>query len=108
MQRLLSPARMAPPFGFWWSLLSDEYNRRLWQPALIHAFHGPVRRRTLHGELNDLRLLRNRIAHHEPIHTRALDSDFARLLDVATRIAGALGTHIASTSRVPDLLANYP
>ncbi|TWD79698.1 hypothetical protein FB561_0762 [Kribbella amoyensis] len=55
------------PFGFWWSLLGDEYNRRLWQPCLRYAFDGPVRRLRLHSELNGLRLLRNRIAHHEPI-----------------------------------------
>ena len=40
------------PFGFWWSLLADEHNRRLWQPALRFAFDGPGRRRTLHNGLN--------------------------------------------------------
>jgi len=93
------------PFGFWWSLLADEYNRRLWQSALQYAFEGPIRRRRLHAELDDLRRLRNRIAHHEPIHARALDVDFARVLDIATRVGAALGQHIAATSRVPDLLA---
>lgn len=93
------------PFGFWWSLLADEYNRRLWQPALRHAFEGKVRRRKLHAELDELRRLRNRIAHHEPIHTRALDVDFARALDIATRIGATLGLHVAATTRVPELLA---
>ena len=93
------------PFGFWWSLLADEYNRRLWQPALRHAFEGPVRRRTLHHELDEIRRLRNRIAHHEPIHARDLNGDFARLTDLAGRIAPVLGAHIAVTSRVPALIA---
>jgi hypothetical protein len=93
------------PFGFWWSLLADEYNRRLWQPALQHAFEGPVRRRRLHSELDDLRRLRNRIAHHEPIHSRALDVDFDRFLDIAARLSAALAQHIVTTSRVRDLLA---
>lgn len=93
------------PFGFWWSLLADEYNRRLWQPALQHAFDGPVRRRKLHAELDDLRRLRNRIAHHEPIHSRPLEADFDRVLDLATRVGTALGRHIAATSRVPAVLA---
>ena len=60
------------PLGFWSSLLGNDYNRRLWQPCLRTAFDGPVRRTHLHAELNDLRLLRNRIAHHEPIHGRDL------------------------------------
>jgi len=96
------------PFGFWWSLLADEYNRRLWQPALQHAFERGVRRRKLHAELDDLRRLRNRIAHHEPIHARALDSDFARVLDIATRIGIVLGHHISATSRIPEVLAAQP
>lgn len=96
------------PFGFWWSLLADEYNRRLWQPALRHAFDGPVRRRTLHAELDEMRRLRNRIAHHEPVHTRALEEDFPRLLDIATRIADVLGEHIAETSSVPRLIEARP
>ena len=96
------------PFGFWWSLLADEYNRRLWQPALRHAFDGPVRRRTLHAELDELRRLRNRIAHHEPIHSRDLHRDLDRLLDLATRIARALGEHIAETTRLPLLIDVKP
>ena len=92
------------PFGFWWSLLADEYNRRLWQPALRFAFDGPVRRRTLHAELDELRRLRNRIAHHEPIHTRALTMDFDRLVGTAARVGPALGEHVTTTSRVLTLL----
>lgn len=93
------------PFGFWWSLLSDEYNRRLWQPALQHAFEGRVRRRRLHRDLNEVRRLRNRIAHHEPIHTRDLGSDFARLLDTSGRLSETLRNHIASTTRIPEVLS---
>lgn len=93
------------PFGFWWSLLADEYNRRLWQPALQHAFERTVRRRRLHADLDDLRRLRNRIAHHEPIHTRDLHADFAKVLDIARRLGAALGDHIAATSRVAQVLA---
>lgn len=96
------------PFGFWWSLLADEYNRRLWQPVLRFAFDGPVRRRTLHSELDEIRRLRNRIAHHEPVHSRDLDGDLARLLDIAHRIGPALGAHIAETSRIGAVLAARP
>lgn len=91
-------------FGFWWSLLAAEYNRRLWQPCLQGAFDGSVRRAHLHSELNDLRLLRNRIAHHEPIHQRDLSTAYKRLLDVAERISPVLRVRIGSTSRVPSLL----
>ncbi|MFT4188177.1 MAG: hypothetical protein QM621_06305 [Aeromicrobium sp.] len=96
------------PFGFWWSLLADEYNRRLWQPALRHAFTGPVRRRRLHAELDEVRRLRNRIAHHEPIHTRDLDADFRRLVDISGRLGSALARHITQTTRVAAVLRERP
>ncbi|GAA1683473.1 hypothetical protein ACFTSF_28915 [Kribbella sp. NPDC056951] len=94
--------------GFWWSLLSDEYNRRLWQPCLQHAFDGPVRRARLHSELNELRRLRNRIAHHEPIHGWDLAAEHARVLDVAGRISPRLSERIETVSRVPAVLLERP
>ncbi|WP_433168210.1 hypothetical protein [Kribbella sp. CA-247076] len=94
--------------GFWWSLLSDEYNRRLWQPCLQFAFDGPVRRARLHSELDDLRRLRNRIAHHEPVHARDLAADHHRVLDVAGRISPRLSARIQAVSRVPDVLLERP
>ncbi|MGH2559874.1 MAG: hypothetical protein ACRDJH_12480 [Thermomicrobiales bacterium] len=62
-------------FGFWTTLLSQPYNQSLWTPnksALLRAvFSRPPRvpnnRHYIHGRYNDLRLLRNRVMHHEPI-----------------------------------------
>ena len=47
-----------------------DYETILWQPGLFRAFPTlpNARRKLLHHELNVLRGLRNRIAHHEPIH----------------------------------------
>lgn len=95
-------------FGFWWSLTADDYNRRLWGPCLRFAFDGPVRRRTLHAALDDFRRLRNRIAHHEPVHLRSLDDDYAQLLDTANRISPLLQEQIVATSRIPTVLAARP
>lgn len=90
-------------FGFWWSLLAEEYNRTLWQPCLQHAFT-QVRRQRLHTVVDELRQLRNRIAHHEPVHGRDLHRDYAQLLDTAGRISPRLHWLIDTTSRVPALL----
>lgn len=95
-------------FGFWWSLLESRYNRSLWQPALQFAFEGEVRRQRLHDELNHLRLLRNRIAHHEPLFHRMLEDDWRRLLDVSQRIATSLEKQLETTTRVPDVLIARP
>ncbi|NIZ93396.1 hypothetical protein F1544_20635 [Kineosporiaceae bacterium B12] len=90
-------------FGFWWSLLADEYNRSLWQPCLREAFT-QVRRQRLHSTVDELRQLRNRIAHHEPIHGRDLHHDYDQLLATAGRITPRLHWLIDTTSRVPALL----
>jgi hypothetical protein len=92
-------------FGFWWSLLAAEYNSRLWAPCLQHAFDGSVRRNRLHAALNDIRLLRNRIAHHEPIHRRDLARDYSGLVRTAAGISPFLSARIESTTRVPSVLA---
>ncbi|MGL4744723.1 MAG: hypothetical protein ACRCXL_10115 [Dermatophilaceae bacterium] len=95
-------------FGFWWSLTADRYDSRLWAPCLRSAFDGPVRRRILHAVLDDFRKLRNRIAHHEPVHNRALDVDYAMLLDTASRISPLLRDQIVATSRIPAVLGDRP
>jgi hypothetical protein len=96
------------PLGFWRFLLSGRYERSLWLPSLRHAFpgvQGRGMRRDVHDAMRDLHLLRNRIAHHEPIHNRPL----ARLHEVALTTAGWIcpvtRRWIADRSKVPVLLA---
>lgn len=65
-------------FGFWTTLLSQPYHQRLWGPhktALVKAVFPflpptPSNRHFVHQRYNELRLLRNRVMHHEPIWRR--------------------------------------
>ncbi|MFV0432427.1 MAG: hypothetical protein ACK5LO_00360 [Leucobacter sp.] len=92
--------------GFWVGLFDHgrphdrhlDYDKQLWQlwqPYLHRVFphRGEMRRRTLHGMLSDIRLFRNRCAHHEPIwhtnHTRMLDT-----LDAVLRMIARIGTAV--------------
>lgn len=91
------PARIVATlsFGFWVSLLGPggrteaghkaNYEMTLWRPALRGAFahRATLTRRQPHRPLNALRILRNRIAHHEPIFARDLTADHERVLEVA-------------------------
>jgi len=60
-------------FGFWTSLLATRYNDILWsrRGLLKHAFlympKGLRHRHRLAGRFSDIRKLRNRVFHHEPI-----------------------------------------
>jgi hypothetical protein len=61
-------------FAFWVGLLGPRYDATLWRAAVYKAFvaRGPRQRSMVHGRLNAIRRLRNRIAHHEPIFQRPL------------------------------------
>jgi hypothetical protein len=55
--------------------------------------------------MRDLHVLRNRIAHHEPIHNRPLGELHAVALTTAGWICPTTRGWIAARSRVPALLA---
>jgi hypothetical protein len=96
------------PLGFWRYLLSSRYERSLWMPCLRGAFPGiPGRgmRRDVHDAMRDLHLLRNRIAHHEPIHNRPLLTLHRLALTVADWVCPVTRQWISSRSQVPALLA---
>jgi hypothetical protein len=72
-----SPGRVIAelPLEFWRFMLSSRYERSLWLPCLRDAFpgvHGRGMRRDVHDAMRELHLLRNRIAHHEPIYNRPI------------------------------------
>jgi len=83
-----------------------DFETTLWRPALRRAFpHRTVLSRgQAYKPLNDLRKLRNRTAHHEPIFERALLDDHQRILDVTGWISPPARTWIEHHSRVPLFL----
>jgi hypothetical protein len=99
-------------FGFWVQLTARVYNElradgpRLWPRGLPLVFpfkwppgskkavpdHGD--REMIFNRLHQVRELRNRIAHHEPIWDLDLDDQYARMLEIlgwmSTRMQGAV------------------
>lgn len=66
-------------FGFWRYLLTAHYEASLWTPALRHAFPSGLARGTVYELVEHINILRNRVAHHEPIHRRNLQTDLLRI-----------------------------
>ncbi|MBX8490877.1 hypothetical protein K5D44_12110 [Pseudomonas cichorii] len=73
-------------FAFWIRLFSQRFESRLWGPHIHRLFpglpsHMSVRqcRETIHNDLECVRSIRNRIAHHEPILARNLMADYERM-----------------------------
>jgi hypothetical protein len=102
-------------FGFWRFLCTRPYLTSLWVPALAAAFpHHPdagnplAVRQAVDERMQRLHFLRNRIAHHEPVHQRDLRRDHNDLLAVAGWICPATRDWIANTSRCLSVLARRP
>lgn len=93
--------------GFWWTLFAESYNRALWAPSLRQAFPR-ARRDRLHSEIDQIRLLRNRIAHHEPLIGHDLHAEYTRILQTAEQIDIRLAWWIDATSRFGAVLDRRP
>lgn len=115
-------------FGFWVSLLGtgqkDKRNRQssqnkqnngqpanyemtLWRPALRKAFPycETLERQHAYRPFSELLTLRNRIAHHEPIFKRDLNSDFLNILEVTKWISPVTAEWIEQHYLVGQALA---
>ncbi|MFJ7289637.1 hypothetical protein ACIQUC_15085 [Curtobacterium sp. NPDC098951] len=87
-------------FGFWRYLVESRYHTSLWVPDLHRSFpYGPnnlrVRRSEVTRRLQQLHFVRNRAAHHEPIHARDLQRDH----DYALELLGWISPHAESWAR---------
>lgn len=100
-------------FGFWVSLLgpgpSGTYEMQLWRPILYKAFpHKRLSRKEVHNPLDQLRLLRNRIAHHEPIFQRSLINEHQSILQIISWVCPYTAAWITHHSTVPSIVATRP
>jgi Abi-like protein len=93
--------------GFWAALLNTSNDNEIWRKALYLSFpHRPrgTERKAIHGALNSIRRLRNRIAHHEKILHRDLADDHARIIEIAGWICPETRDWIASLSEFDPIM----
>lgn len=60
----------AQTYGFWVMLLTSRFQRRIWDQEFTRSFASAppqVDRSVVHDRADEIRRLRNRIAHHEPL-----------------------------------------
>ena len=99
--------------GFWRYLAASRYLTALWTPALYGAFpHAPgdkrQQQRHVDRHLKDLLLVRNRAAHHEPIHRRNLARDLAAAVEIASWVAPEAGEWVADLSTIASIAESTP
>jgi hypothetical protein len=97
-------------FGFWRFLVAKQYRTTLWPLAGKYAFPNidPSQIQELSTVMGRLHDLRNRIAHHEPIHMRNLDKDFADCLWVIGGVCLTTRQWVQSNSGVSGVLQERP
>ncbi len=118
LRKPVTPSRVVASlsFGFWMSLLAAHHENDLWRPHLCHGFpHGPrsLRRRQIHGPMHQIRLLRNRIAHHEPLLRRPgsltnLEEDYSAILELTSWISPVAAEWVRANSRFEQTWASRP
>jgi len=76
-------------FVFWQKMFTSRHDARLWNTHLMLVLPNldpsepvDVLRQDIYNELEQIRALRNRIAHHEPIFSRNLTDDFQRIVNL--------------------------
>ena len=67
--------------GFWTNLYSNFYEHLLWVPHLRALFPIAIARKRVHERLAEIKILRNRIAHHETLIRRDVRQDYENLLE---------------------------
>lgn len=100
-------------FGFWRYLVSQRYHASMWVPALHKAFPGvgaDIRkgRREVERRLVNLMLVRNRAAHHEPIHRRDLRADFEDAIELVGWVDPEAGAWVGTVSALRQVAHARP
>lgn len=96
--------------GFWRYLTTSRYHASLWVPGLSEAFSRGnqdlrERRRQVESRLARIMHVRNRAAHHEPIHRRDLLADVSAAVDLADWVHRDAGRWVAATTALPSVVA---
>lgn len=99
--------------GFWRYLAATRYLTTLWTPTLYSAFPaGPTdklqQQRQVDRHLKNLLLVRNRAAHHEPIHRRDLARDLAAAIEVTSWVDQTAGDWVADLSTLTETISRKP
>lgn len=99
-------------FGFWRYLVAKRYQTTAW-PALQNAFPlypdgSSTPRVEIEDRMQRIHVLRNRIAHHEPIFRRNVGHDYADMLTLVGWVSREASDWIEELSRVPALQAQRP
>jgi hypothetical protein len=102
-------------FAFWQSIFTNRHDKRFWEPSLLAIFPNmdsaktiEQRRKMIYDDLEQLRRLRNRIAHHEPIFSRVLADDYSKIVELVRFRCAMTAAWLEQNQTVVKTLATKP
>lgn len=102
-------------FAFWQKMYTRRHDVRLWNAHLARLFpnlnHGQpmsMLREQIYNDLEQIRELRNRIAHHEPIFRRNLTDDLAKVFGLVHARCAVTSTWLRAHQQASALIALKP
>jgi Abi-like protein len=89
--------------GFWIRLLAPEYEKSLWVKHLHKSFshYRKPNRVLIFARLDEIRRLRNRVAHHEPIFKKDHLREYAKIIEAIRWICPSTAAWVDSSSSFP-------
>ncbi len=102
-------------FVFWQKMFTARHDDRIWNKHLNRVFQNLNRaqkpathRQRIYKDLDRIRALRNRIAHHEPIFKRDLISDYSVIHKLINSRCQITGTWLDENQIAKDVIENKP
>lgn len=100
-------------FGFWVGLFDSQYEQVLWtrllRPVFPHIPRSERIRTRLSKRLHSIRLMRNRVFHHEPVWNRSdLETLHGRVLETIGWISLDIRQFIEMLDRFPKIYSQGP
>jgi hypothetical protein len=101
-------------FVFWQHMFAARHDVRLWRPNLVAAFPNvrtqdrAVLRGRILADLDAIRRLRNRIAHHEPIIGIDLGAELARMITLIELRCASTAAWVHDMEDASTVLAERP
>jgi hypothetical protein len=101
-------------FAFWQKLFTARHDQAVWDRTLLSAFPNAGSltvaqlRGRIYDDLEQIRLVRNRIAHHEPIFTRNHSDDLRRMLELVAMRSAPTAQWVQAMEDVSAVNADRP
>lgn len=101
-------------FMFWQTMFTASHQQRLWDPDICTAFANTSitsakhLRNKIHADLERIRQLRNRLAHHEPVFNRDLQADLDAMLELIHLRSPETAQWVRAMEEVTTLLGQRP